>query len=75
MDARSWDCDEQLCAQRYFRVLFHAPQDPTLDTLHVSLVHSRTILVHFQKRFAEFAIPTGVTSIDKMIVPTKAHSR
>lgn len=54
---------------------FHPPEDPTLDKLHDPLWHSRTILAHFQKRFAEFAVPTGVSSIDEMTVRTKARSR
>lgn len=54
---------------------FHPFEDPTLDKLRDPLWHSRTILAHFQRRFAEFAVPTGVSSINEMTVATKARSK
>jgi hypothetical protein len=54
---------------------FHAPDDPRIDKVRDPLWYSRVLLAHFQKRFAEFAVPTGVSSIDEMTVRTKARSR
>ncbi|OWY99218.1 hypothetical protein PHMEG_00029819 [Phytophthora megakarya] len=51
------------------------PRGPTLDKLRDPLWHSRAILNHFQKQFAAIAVPTGVSTIGKMTVATKARSR
>ncbi|OWZ09432.1 LOW QUALITY PROTEIN: hypothetical protein PHMEG_00017869 [Phytophthora megakarya] len=70
--------DKQLSARQYhgpdFDLHSSSMRLKAQRSIHCTS-HCRTILAHFQKRFAEFAIPTGVTSIDKMIVPTKARSR
>eukprot|EP00644_Phytophthora_capsici_P014659 jgi/Phyca11/128752/e_gw1.78.92.1 len=50
---------------------FHPPNDPTLDKLHDPLWHSRLILAHFQNRFAEFAVPTGVEIPDLYAVQAR----
>eukprot|EP00644_Phytophthora_capsici_P008622 jgi/Phyca11/111707/e_gw1.20.416.1 len=50
---------------------FYANGDESIDKIRDPLWHSRSILGHFQKRFAAFATPTGVSTIDEMTVATK----
>ncbi|OWZ06480.1 hypothetical protein PHMEG_00021258 [Phytophthora megakarya] len=50
---------DRTCFQNIRSALqFHASDDPTLDKLHDLLWHSWTLLNHFQKPFADFAIRT-----------------
>ncbi|KAE9259551.1 hypothetical protein PR003_g34740, partial [Phytophthora rubi] len=49
----------------------HRPQLPSFDKERDPLWRCRGIMEHFQQRFAEFAVPTGVSSIDEMTVRTK----
>jgi hypothetical protein len=39
------------------------------------LRHSRPLLEHFQRKFASFAVPFGVSSVDEIGVRTKARTR
>ncbi|ETP37147.1 hypothetical protein F442_15026 [Phytophthora nicotianae P10297] len=54
---------------------FHLPTVPGFDKERDPLWRCRNMMDHFQKRFAEFAVPVGVSSLDEMTVRTKARTR
>ncbi|GMF33858.1 unnamed protein product [Phytophthora lilii] len=54
---------------------FHAPMPVTFATVRDPLYCCRGLLHHFQKRFAETAVPLGTSSLDEISVRTKARSR
>ncbi|GMF31613.1 unnamed protein product [Phytophthora lilii] len=54
---------------------FQAPMPVTFATVRDLLYRCRGLLHHFQKRFAETAVPLGTSSLDEMSVRTKARSR
>eukprot|EP00644_Phytophthora_capsici_P003006 jgi/Phyca11/80497/gw1.7.955.1 len=43
-------------------LVFHAPESVTFETVRDPLYRCRELLQHFQKRFAETAVPLGVSS-------------
>ncbi|KAF1777848.1 PiggyBac transposable element-derived protein [Phytophthora cactorum] len=58
-----------------YLVTLHPPEHPTFDKERDPLWRCRGIMEHFQKHFAEFAVPVDVSSIDEMTVRTKARTR
>ncbi|EGZ10404.1 hypothetical protein PHYSODRAFT_518952 [Phytophthora sojae] len=54
---------------------FHAPDPVTFKSVRDPLYRCRWLLQHFQKRFADTAVPLGASSLDEISVRTKARSR
>eukprot|EP00644_Phytophthora_capsici_P018173 jgi/Phyca11/114138/e_gw1.25.427.1 len=53
---------------------FNPPGAATFAAVRDPLYRCRGLLQHFQKHFAEIAVPIGASSLDEITVRTKARS-